>query len=443
MRRRRPSLKWRLSLSLSLLLTLSAAAALSAYVFSAGRSVGREWLAAGELARALLASAPHQDGVPLVAPSALDQLAHIRHLRLVEAGGEVPVDAAIPAWFRRAVLPQASVQPLPLRVRLDNGTLRELALLPTADDEAEEIWSNLVDVVGVAVGMLLVLNLGSWWIVRSQLAPLRSLTAALDDVGSGHRAVQVDVQAVEEVAQVQERFNHMAVALQRAAIDNRRLMRELLRVQEAERRAIARELHDEFAQQVTAIDANAAAALLAVPADSGTASGLAAIRAAAATLMRAVRGRLRQLRPEVLDEFGLVPALEELCEHFRAQHPALAIRTRWPDEIAVGEEHSICLVRVLQEALTNVARHAQAGTAQVSLELLREGDQEGLAMAIADDGRGLEEGAGRRRGFGLMGMRERLESLGGRLELLPGGGTAGGLTLRAWLPLRAPSVAAD
>jgi two-component system sensor histidine kinase UhpB len=236
------------------------------------------------------------------------------------------------------------------------------------------------------------------------------------------------------VAAVQHGFNQMAAALREAGDRNRQLTRELLRVQEEERRTIARELHDEFAQHVTAIDAEAAALAHAVQGKPEAIASVLSIRTGAQSLMRMVRGRLAQLRPEVLDEFGIIVAIEDLCESFANSYSDIVVETSLPKELPISEERSIAVFRILQESLTNVGRHAKASAVRITLNVdIRQGERV-LEMTVVDNGVGLPATPQARLGFGLLGMNERLESLGGSLEVGPGS-IGRGVAVHASLPL--------
>jgi two-component system sensor histidine kinase UhpB len=260
------------------------------------------------------------------------------------------------------------------------------------------------------------------------------LRRALDRIGSGERDVQLATAAIEEVAAVERGFNGMAAALRDADAHNRRLTRELLRVQEEERRAIARELHDEFAQQATAIDAEAAVLASILRDDAAGLASVASIRDGARGLLRMTRGRLEALRPEVLDDFGVVAAIEELCDSFQGSHQDIALTRSLPRELPLNDEQSIAVFRVLQESLTNIARHARARQVDVALRHAHGAGGSIIELTVSDDGVGLPGGRASRAGFGLLGMRERIESLGGRLMLRPTA-AGGGLAVVAALPL--------
>lgn len=208
---------------------------------------------------------------------------------------------------------------------------------------------------------------------------------------------------------------------------NRELARALIALQDREQLALARELHDEFAQHCTAIRVEATYILRS---DSLDRIGDAARRVAASAqaLQDDVRRLVRRLRPSDLDELGLVAALRSLCDGWtrRTGIPcALRVADALPER---GAAVDTTLYRVAQEALANVARHANATRVAIALAVTAQD----LTLCVEDDGRGFAVAA-RTTGFGLLGATERGAALGGRLEIdsAPGAGTR----LRLRLPL--------
>ena len=213
---------------------------------------------------------------------------------------------------------------------------------------------------------------------------------------------------------------------------NRELARQLIAVQERERIALARELHDELAQHCTAIRIEAAYLRKAKDPQSIRA---AADRAAhsADHLLNGLRGILRQLRPCELDELGLAAALQSLMASHRERSRIrcdLVVEGALDD---LGPTVDIAVYRVVQEALANVSRHAHAR--HISVTVAR--SAHALSVDVEDDGCGFDPGT-RTRGLGLLGATERAAALGGRLvaSSAPGAGTA----LRMTVPLRSGVV---
>lgn len=211
----------------------------------------------------------------------------------------------------------------------------------------------------------------------------------------------------------------------------RRLAQQVVNAQEAERQRVSRELHDEAGQALTALKFSLAMILSKLPADTETempAELRQHVRSAVAlceTTMDQVRRLAHDLRPAALDDLGLHPALEGYCLDFAA-HTRLVIHYQGVEPPILPDAAKITLYRFLQEALTNVARHAQATAVQVKLGF----DEGYVNLMVVDNGRGLweqmsERENGRVEGMGLSGMMERLQLVGGHLQIQsqPEGGT--------------------
>jgi PAS domain S-box-containing protein len=220
----------------------------------------------------------------------------------------------------------------------------------------------------------------------------------------------------------------------------RSLMAEHHRVEDNERRRIARELHDELQQVLVAIKMETAAIERELATDARRLQPIVArIEQLAGTGITSTRRIVNDLRPLILEELGLAPALQVLCREFSkrtgidAQVAAADLPTAHP---ALPERVEICLYRVAQESLTNVAKHAGAHRVRVEIEAC-DGDGDGeLTMRVVDDGRGLHRD-GRRStlSFGLKGMSERVAALGGTLHV--DNGATGGAAVTVTIPLPA------
>jgi signal transduction histidine kinase len=204
------------------------------------------------------------------------------------------------------------------------------------------------------------------------------------------------------------------------------LSAKLVRAQEEERRALSRELHDEAGQSFSAIMLEAEN-LLDLNHNSCLVPRLESIRNLAERGVAETRNMALLLRPSMLDDFGLVPALNWQAKE-TAKRTGLRVQVVAPDmQQELPEEHKTCIYRVVQEALNNVARHAQASAVQISLQQ-HPGE---LQLSIQDDGTGFD--AQRVRGLGLLGIEERTRHLGGRFGIDSQAGR--GTLLRINLPL--------
>jgi PAS domain S-box-containing protein len=215
----------------------------------------------------------------------------------------------------------------------------------------------------------------------------------------------------------------------------RALSTRLLRAQEQERRRIAREIHDDLGQALTALRLDVAWLGRRVDADArATHEKLARMGQLVDATVESVQAIARDLRPPILDDVGVAAAIEWQAKEFE-RHTGIRCRVRLGrDDIELDADRSIALFRLVQEALTNVARHAHA--TRVTIALSEIGHT--LLVVVRDNGRGMRCTAKLRTGaLGLLGMRERIHLCGGRLRIAsrPGKGTV----IRAQIPLVEPA----
>ena len=207
--------------------------------------------------------------------------------------------------------------------------------------------------------------------------------------------------------------------------DLQRLSASLVHAQEEERRTIARELHDEVGQVLTAIKVELSVAQRAIESAGGSAAPLEDVRTIADRAMHTVRDLSHLLHPPLLDDLGLPAAIDWYIKGFRKRHGIKVDFHHAPPVGRLPRETAVAAYRILQEALTNVVKHAQATHCRVELGQ----GLDGLRLVIEDDGvgfdmRALDRGE-RPRGLGLVGIRERAQQLTGtvRIDSVPGKGT--------------------
>ena len=265
-------------------------------------------------------------------------------------------------------------------------------------------------------GGLVVLLVVNVVLMRRAFAPLVELTEAMrrtDPLEPGHR---ITVTAGDsEVTVLGDTFNEMLDRLERERRDSGR---RALAAEERERRRIAAELHDEIGQNLTALGMQLGH--VAKSAGDGTRDDVVAAHDLALETVEAVRRVSRQLRPEALDDLGLVAALAALCERV-AEHTHVRIQTELAADVPeLSPEVELVIYRVAQESLTNVVRHARASRATVSLR----GGDGAVTLDVADDGIGPPPGTGERPG-GVRFMRERAVAIGAQVRVEPAadGGT--------------------
>jgi PAS domain S-box-containing protein len=228
----------------------------------------------------------------------------------------------------------------------------------------------------------------------------------------------------------------MQTELANALEENRRLSQRSMQVQEEERRNLARELHDELGQSLNAIKVDAVTIRDRSDNAAEVQRGAKAIIEVSGQVYDVVRSLMQRLRPVALDELGLRSAVEYGMEQWRRRHPAVRCSFAAQGDLDnLSEQLNITLYRLAQECLTNVAKHAQATRAAISLARVAGAEHGGeeVRFSFEDDGRGFDPGQ-RRQGLGLVGLRERVEALGGHFDLQSAPGQ--GVRVRASIPLK-------
>jgi two-component system sensor histidine kinase UhpB len=318
--------------------------------------------------------------------------------------------------------------PQPLRI----GDIT-LGVSPVPGSEFSE---RMRDTVRLCITLLLYSGatlLVAWWSAHRALSPARALETGLRRLAEGETNAALPPLLLREFRQIAQAIDQLARALVTSRAAQKRLARELIQIQENERRSLARELHDEMGQTLTALGVTAA-----LLERNAAASDREQIVSCAGNLRRELRvGReqlraiLKNLRPHGLDAEGLAGALQELVAAWRQRGTGIDFHLVLPPRLPqIEEQSSLVVYRVVQEALTNVVRHSGAKTCQIEIRLV----EPSLQVAIEDDGKGLPAEGLTRRG-GLLGLEERLEMVGGRLAIASQ--PARGLLLTAELPLHA------
>lgn len=316
--------------------------------------------------------------------------------------------------------------PLLYRVAGVNALLLFIAVVVTIGVLAPKRVSSLhTDEEAIVLGIALVLAVAlNVYLVRRVVRPLEALTALarrVDLTAPGQRMPPASPSS--EAGELTITFNEM---LSRLEAERREATGRVLDGQEAERLRIAQELHDQIGQELTAVLLALARVERRVPEE---------LRQSVLDVQDAVRGSLEdlrriaiELRPEALDDLGLESALAVLCERF-AERSGLEVTQRIAADLpTLTPEAELVIYRVAQEALTNVARHSGAATAELEL-----GRHDGmLTLTVTDPGHGLP--SGHRPGTGIRGMSERAALVGATLAI-DTGGARGGVRVRLELPL--------
>lgn len=436
-------LRWRLSLAIGLLLTAALAAAALVAVHSARSAVANEVGASLETASASLDLMMEllPEGSEAEAQSVLrlwvSSYARARHLcvalempgHLVRGCSRALAPEGVPGWFARG----ADVEPAPVirEVELASGVVRvQLAADPR--DELREAWDDVRMQLLLMGGLAFAVNLLVFLTISIGLRPLRELIRAMDQIGRGQPASALPRSGPPEVRALSAGLAELDARVARGREQVRALHLRNLDLQEDERRMVARELHDEIGQHVAAIEMETIRLGRLAPDDAEQRSArLRQLRTSVAEIHRVSRRLVNRLRPPSIESLGLTGALEALLDRWRSDHPEPALEAELdPDADRVPNERAVHLYRLVQESLSNAARHAQAQHVWVRVTMA--GDA--VNLRVTDDGRGFDVSDASGKGYGLAGMRERVEALAGSFELRSkrGAGTA----IEARVPLR-------
>jgi two-component system, NarL family, sensor histidine kinase UhpB len=349
-----------------------------------------------------------------------------------------------PAWFAALVAPTPVVQAFEFPAG-------KIEVRSSASRAVLDAWDGMLRLAGAALVTLLLANAAVFWLVGRATQPLGQIVTALERVQQGQFDTRLPALPGREAGAMGLAFNRMVGQLgehiqteRRAAraeaqlSDSRELARWIDQHVEAERQLIARELHDELGQSVTAMRSLAVSIEQRLATVDPTAAQAAQVIAAeASNLYDAMHGIIPRLAPLVLDNLGLVDALNDLSERTRRSHEGLTLVA----DFALGEaplhpELALTLYRAAQEALTNALQHGQARAVGLRLR----SDAHGVTLEVLDQGRGLPpEGWHRPGHYGLRWLEERVQSLKG--DLIVESNQPSGVRLAVRLPLH-PQAAA-
>ncbi len=368
----------------------------------------------------------------LESPFRLQDFRHIRHFRIeyFDTHGRLQdsnnlKDASMaerldtPPWFA-GLMERVDIDWAGARrhVVVNGRDFGELVITPDPSYEIAEVWDDTIGLLSLVVLFFLTVNVMVYWAVGRALRPVGSIWSALNELERGNLDARLPSFRLPELARISEKFNRMANTLQQSISRNHKLSQQLIRLQEEERKSLARDLHDELGQSLTAIRVDGTTLLEMSRTDFPAARESAqAIVDVTHHVIHQIRAMLQRLRPEVLDGLGLRAALNEMLSGWRQRNSSITCIIKLSEGIdSMDETANITAYRVVQESLTNVARHAAARRVEVSVRRLPGGTNGSmLEIMVADDGKGFD--AENLQGFGLSGMRERVEGMGGAFEL--------------------------
>jgi len=451
--RRVMSLRLKINLVFSLLTFLLFAILIVVEVVATRNSVSEEMEASGRIATQLLTRISsfyaHNDLPELV--NFLNETGRVRanDIRLYDQSGNLLYQSPpsiykagrnAPVWYATLVAP-------PDNERVIQMTNARLIIQTNPTRAVLDGWDNLLDILFAELTLFLLADLLILWLVDRWLEPLEKIQYGLRELGQGDHKVRLPPLPGKEAGEMGRAFNRMAHAVEeniqvrqasaeaQARLDAQRDFTKLLHARiEEERAALALELHDELGQSLTAIR-SIAKSLMQHPNVAGSPIEQHAkmLFDTAGMTSDAMHRMIPRLRPIKLEGMGLVDAVRDLLTQSQQNNPNLRLDLAVSGELsAMDDELELTAYRIVQEAVTNIIRHAQASRAHVTIEVR----EERLHLSIADNGIGAQT-LKRDGHYGVRGMQERAESHGGMIEFIPS--NEGGLEVQAIFPLKRSS----
>lgn len=453
------SIRWQLLATFVSIGLVTGLAAFAIMLYNAQRATRVEIAAATEMAEHLVrgpieqlardtAGASPTEPLPLrtieTLPLRVRNLRHVRIQVLDGQGNGIPLSAlhyeplaarernAVPGWF--AALFQHDTRAREIPIILGGRQVGIVRIAGQPADEAAEVWKDLSEIAvvaaiaGLSATSLLYLALGRI------LLPLRDLSQGLRHLEQGDLRCRLRQPRVRELGDIAQSFNALASALDAEKLDNARLNRRLITVQDDERRQIAMELHDELGPCLFGLKANAAslgkcAGRLPEESASIVRERVATLRDIVDRIQTTNRRVLRKILPMAVGHAPIADVVAHLIADFERHDVGHSITL---DARRISRSYGDCtdltIYRCVQEGLTNAARHANARSIRVTLD---QSESSTLNLRIQDDGLGMRPDA--RRGLGLTAMEERVRALGGTVDIKSG--ASEGTCLNISIPL--------
>jgi two-component system sensor histidine kinase UhpB len=447
------SLRARLNTLLALVLMLGLAINITRLVLEAGPRVQAEDQSvirlAKELIETLVVSLNETSDPDARLSRIIQDLNRLRHVSITrqedapeakppaaEDRGDDGERSSVPAWFVAFIHPETTSVNVPISI---HGRPGSLVITSHPDDEMNEIWDGIVTQLQVGSAIAIALFLLTMMVVGRALAPLQSLSEAMTSIEAGAYDTRVEPAGSPELAAICAKLNHLAATLGDAVEEKRQLAETAVSLQDAERKEIARELHDEFGPYLFALRAHASSLMRTADSREPNTEALRkhgdAMLEQINALQQFNRRVLERLRPVGLAELGLSEAIGALLRLWSESHPGVVIETTISQSLGkTGETAALTIYRIIQEALTNVFRHAGATHVEITVTpaTSRQAGStpvDAVAVSVRDNGAGLP--IDHKQGFGMIGMRERVLALGGTMTVAS---THRGVTVEALVP---------
>jgi len=402
------SLRFRLNLIIAFVCLVALLFGSIITVINARQSVFEEVSSSLMLAQRLLGEQPsnHQ----------LSTLDKVRHLRITVASNQqsekseldTSLEKEVPQLFILFVRP--SLEQLSLLLEAGENT-PSIRLIADPSDEIKEAWRESLIFISLLLLLTLLISSCVFIVIGRALRPVDNILQAFVEIEKGDYDKRLPSFDLPEFNNIAIGINHLSENLSASKVKNQQLSKQSLDIRENERRYLARELHDEMGQSLSAIKA------LSVSAKSNketSSQPLDEIESICDHLFHVVRNRMQQLTPPLLSDFGLSAAIEELVDQWPGNsHIELTLHSSL-DELV--QKNAIHYYRIIQESLTNTLKHAQASNVWVTLSKIDKTDSCAISLLIKDNGIGFDPNEAVS-GRGLINIKERVESLGGTLSI--------------------------
>jgi len=373
----------------------------------------------------------------------LTELDTIRHIHIEIRS---PTDVLIPAednilflksdaprWFINLVKPPATE----IRRWLYTPVTTPIDILIKPDplDEIHESWIETRNILIFLSIFIILVNILIYIAIGLYLSPIEKILDGLSNIKKGNYKLKLPHFRLPELEKISQQFNHMTQVLLETKARNQLLTKRSLEIQEEERRNLSQELHDELGQTITAIKA------VAVSISNKTTLEKRYINSSVKTIVeysdhvyQVAKNMMHRLRPSVLDEFGLVKALQNMIDEWNDNQDNIFCDFTFLNVPAdLSESLKINIYRIIQESLTNILKHSNASQVTVAIKKDRLDNTERINLKIEDNGIGIDQDK-IIPGFGLLGMKERVEMNGGIFEFESS--TGNGVKINIFVPIK-------
>ncbi len=351
--------------------------------------------------------------------SSLEQTRHLT-IQLKKSSGEIinitsqqqpfKKNKTAPEWFINLVV--SKYPKVEYKIDLFNNKVITLIIQADPLDEIAEVWDESIAFFSSLLLLVSLMFISVHLVFNKTFIAIQSIVKHLKNIETGEYQHKLSGFSTQEYAEIAAAINHMTDVLDSTQQQNRALTQHSLKIQEEERQYLSQELHDEFGQSLTAIKVMAVTAMH----ESSDIQKISpSIVDICDHLMIVLRSMMKQLHPLILTELGLKATLEDMVDHWQERNSEICFSLFCDDGVdSIEQTILIQVFRVIQESLTNINRHACASMVSIKLDIKTAPDR--LSVVITDDGQGFNPDQ-IESGFGLLGMEERIKSLGGSFNL--------------------------